>query len=128
MTCRPTLRRSRMPNHVPSSSTDWVNATVHYLDVNGQEVDQLRPSIGSAGPGISTWAYDVNGNVVKELASQQSRAWRFCVRHARNDRALAGDHPPLQRQSARRGVAARPRHKMTVPAALARSIVDTKPP
>jgi RHS repeat-associated protein len=63
------------PNHVPSSSTDWVNSTIHYLDVNGQEVNRLRPSIGAAGVGISTWQYDINGNVVTELtAGNRDRA------------------------------------------------------
>jgi RHS repeat-associated protein len=101
------------PDHVPSSSTDWVNSTVYYVDVNGQEVNRLRPSIGSAGVGISTRQYDTNGNVVMELTA------------ANRDRALAASNTVATAQSLETlhhytpdGVAEEwrlgPTHKMTV--------------
>ena len=102
-----------LPEHVPSSSTDWVSSTVYYLDVNGQEVNRLRPSIGSAGVGISTWQYDTNGNMVTELTA------------ANRDRALAASNTVATAQSLETiyhytadGVAEEwrlgPTHKMTV--------------
>jgi RHS repeat-associated protein len=102
-----------LPDHVPSSSTDWVNSTIYYLDINGQEVNRLRPSIGAAGVGISTWQYDTNGNVVMELTA------------ANRDRALAASNTVATAQSLETiyhytadGVAEEwrlgPTHKMTV--------------
>lgn len=59
------------PDQVPATPpTSWTKATVHYLDVQGREVNTLEP-----GGAISTTQYDDNGNVQTELtAANRQRA------------------------------------------------------
>ncbi len=76
-----------LPDHVPSSATDWASTTIHYLDVNGQEVNVMQPGTAAEGAGVSTAQYDVNGNVVMELTPMN------------RDRALASSTPQAKAQS-----------------------------
>ncbi|MDX3453372.1 hypothetical protein PV396_15690 [Streptomyces sp. ME02-8801-2C] len=70
---RPTDATAVFPaDQVPSSNTgsgnlasgDYSRATVHYLDVNGREVDTAVP-----GGHITTSEYDTSGNTVRELTA-----------------------------------------------------------
>lgn len=56
---------------VPSGpNVDYGRATIHYLDINGREVNVARP-----GGHISYTGYDVNGNVIRQMtASNRERA------------------------------------------------------
>jgi RHS repeat-associated protein len=103
-----------LPEHLPSSATDWASSTIHYLDVNGQEVNTMRPGTAAEGAGVSTRQYDVNGNVVMELSPMN------------RDKALASTDTVATAQSletirhyASNGVdelwSLGPTHRMTVP-------------
>jgi len=61
------------PNQVPTTPhpTDFSNATIHYLDAEGYEVNTASPAPpGAEGPSISTSETDMHGNVVRQLSPQ----------------------------------------------------------
>ncbi|HEX8002584.1 MAG TPA: RHS repeat-associated core domain-containing protein [Mycobacteriales bacterium] len=58
------------PNHQPGSPVDYTYATVHYLDIDGREVNTRLP-----GGHLTTTEYDSFGNVVRTLsAANRARA------------------------------------------------------
>jgi len=61
------------PTEVPTSPrpTDFSQATVHYMDPEGYEVNTASPQLpGAKGPSISTSETDTHGNVVRSLSPQ----------------------------------------------------------
>src|SRR5262249_28759366 len=50
---------------------DYSQATVHYMDPAGHEVDTASPSPpGRPGPSITTQEFNVKGDVVRELSAE----------------------------------------------------------
>jgi len=60
------------PTQVPSEPpSDYSQATVHYMDPDGYEVNTASPQLpGASGPSISTSETDTHGKVVRSLSSQ----------------------------------------------------------
>jgi RHS repeat-associated protein len=64
------------PTEVPAEKpSDYKQATVHYMDPGGNEVNSASPSApGSEGDSITTTETDLHGNVVRELSAQNRLA------------------------------------------------------
>jgi RHS repeat-associated protein len=59
---------SAVPGEPPS---DYSQATIHYLDPEGREVNTAAPKLpGASGPSITTTETDARGNVVRQLSAQ----------------------------------------------------------
>ncbi|HET7417080.1 MAG TPA: RHS repeat-associated core domain-containing protein [Solirubrobacterales bacterium] len=51
--------------------TDYSQATIHYMDPDGYEVNTASaPPPGASGPSITTTETDIHGNVLRELGAQ----------------------------------------------------------
>jgi RHS repeat-associated protein len=60
------------PTEVPSEPpSSYTQATVHYMDPDGYEVNTATPQLpGASGPSISTSETDTKGNVIRSLSPQ----------------------------------------------------------
>lgn len=60
------------PTEVPGEPpSDYDQATLHYMDADGYEVNTASPELpGASGPSITTTETDVHGNVVRALSAQ----------------------------------------------------------